>query len=184
MRNCLPRLSALASLSFVILLLAACRTTPPAPSGSQLPASQVQQLKNMRLAKQLPVPVQGIKRQGLTDTWGASRSSGRTHEGIDILAPRGTKVFSATEGLVADLRNNNLGVKVAGFMGPADTCHYYAHLDDHKRGLSVGDYVKKGDLIGYVGNTGNARHTAPHLHYGLYLQGKGRGAVNPYPYLR
>jgi hypothetical protein len=59
-----------------------------------------------------------------------------------------------------------------------------AHLDDHKRGLSVGDYVKKGDLIGYVGNTGNARHTAPHLHYGLYLQGKGRGAVNPYPYLR
>ena len=96
MRNCLPRLSALASLSFVILLLAACRTTPPAPSGSQLPASQVQQLKNMRLAQQLPVPVQGIKRQGLTDTWGASRSSGRTHEGIDILAPRGTKVFSAT----------------------------------------------------------------------------------------
>ena len=93
MRYCLPRLSALASLSFVILLLAACRTTPPTPSGSQLPASQVQQLKNMRLAQQLPVPVQGIKRHGLTDTWGASRSSGRTHEGIDILAPRGTKVF-------------------------------------------------------------------------------------------
>ena len=104
MRYCLPRLSALASLSFVILLLAACRTTPPAPSGSQLPASQVQQLKNMRLAQQLPVPVQGIKRHGLTDTWGASRSSGRTHEGIDILAPRGTKVFSATEGLATRSR--------------------------------------------------------------------------------
>ena len=82
------------------------------------------------------------------------------------------------------LRNNNLGGKVVWIMGPAGTWHYYAHLDDHKRGLSVGDYVKKGDLIGYVGNTGNARHTAPHLHYGLYLQGKGRGAVNPYPYLR
>lgn len=94
------------------------------------------------------------------------------------------KFFSATEGLVADLRNNNLGGKVVWIMGPAGTWHYYAHLDDHKRGLSVGDYVKKGDLIGYVGNTGNARHTAPHLHYGLYLQGKGRGAVNPYPYLR
>ena len=90
----------------------------------------------------------------------------------------------ATEGLVADLRNNNLGGKVVWIMGPAGTWHYYAHLDDHKRGLSVGDYVRKGDLIGYVGNTGNARHTAPHLHYGLYLQGKGRGAVNPYPYLR
>ncbi|HDT3672243.1 TPA: M23 family metallopeptidase, partial [Escherichia coli] len=52
------------------------------------------------------------------------------------------------------------------------------------RGLNVGDYVKKGDLIGYVGNTGNARYTSPHLHYGLYLDGKGRGAVNPYSYLR
>ena len=184
MRNCLPRLSALASLCFVILLLAACRTTPPAPSGSHLPASQVQQLKNMRLAKQLPVPVQGIKRNVLTDTWGASRSSGRTHEGIDILAPRGTKVFSATEGLVADLRNNNLGGTVVWMIGPAGSWHYYAHLDGHKRCLKVGDYVKKGQLIGYVGNSGNARHTAPHLHYGLYLDGKGRGVVNPYPYLR
>ena len=50
--------------------------------------------------------------------------------------------------------------------------------------VKEGDYVKKGDLIGYVGNTGNARHTAPHLHYGIYLDGKGRGVVNPYPYLR
>ncbi len=64
MRNCLPRLSALASLSFVILLLAACRTTPPAPSGSQLPASQVQQLKNMRLAQQLPVPSKALNVTG------------------------------------------------------------------------------------------------------------------------
>ena len=58
------------------------------------------------------------------------------------------------------------------------------HLDDHKRGLNEGDVVRKGQHIGYVGNTGNARHTAPHLHYGLYLSGRGRGAVNPYPYLR
>ena len=184
MRNCLPRLSALASLSFVLLLLAACRTAPPAPSGSPLPASKVQQLKNMRLAQQLPVPVQGIKRHGLKDTWGASRSQGRAHEGIDILAPRGTKVYSATDGLIADLRNNNLGGKVIWVMGPAGSWHYYAHLDSHKRGLNVGDTVKKGDLIGYVGNTGNARSTAPHLHYGIYLNGKGRGAVNPFPYLR
>ena len=184
MRYCLPRLSALASLSFVLLLLAACRTAPPAPSGSQLPASQVQQLKNMRLANQLPVPVQGIKRHGLKDTWGASRSQGRAHEGIDILAPRGTKVYRATDGLIADLRNNNLGGKVIWVMGPAGSWHYYAHLDSHKRGLNVGDAVKKGDLIGYVGNTGNARSTAPHLHYGIYLNGKGRGAVNPFPYLR
>ena len=136
------------------------------------------------MPSRLPIPVDNIKRHQLKDTWGASRSSGRLHEGIDIMAPRGTKVLSATEGLIADLRNNNLGGKVIWILGPGGTWHYYAHLDGHKRGLSVGDYVKKGQVIGYVGNSGNARHTAPHLHYGLYLQGKGRGAVNPYPYLR
>ena len=136
------------------------------------------------MPSRLPIPVDNIKTRQLKDTWGASRSSGRLHEGIDILAPRGTKVLSATEGLIADLRNNNLGGKVIWILGPGGTWHYYAHLDGHKRGLSVGDYVKKGQVIGYVGNSGNARHTAPHLHYGLYLQGKGRGAVNPYPYLR
>ncbi len=136
------------------------------------------------MPSRLPIPVDNIKTRQLKDTWGASRSSGRLHEGIDIMAPRGTKVLSATEGLIADLRNNNLGGKVIWILGPGGTWHYYAHLDGHKRGLSVGDYVKKGQVIGYVGNSGNARHTAPHLHYGLYLQGKGRGAVNPYPYLR
>lgn len=136
------------------------------------------------MPSRLPIPVDNIKTRQLKDTWGASRSSGRLHEGIDIMAPRGTKVLSATEGLIADLRNNNLGGKVVWILGPGGSWHYYAHLDRHKRGLKVGDYVKKGDLIGYVGNSGNARHTAPHLHYGLYLNGKGRGAVNPYPYLR
>lgn len=79
----------------------------------------------------------------MKDTWGASRSSGRLHEGIDILAPRGTKVRSATPGLIADLRNNNLGGKVVWILGPGGAWHYYAHLDGHKRGLKVGDYVKR-----------------------------------------
>jgi len=171
-------------LGFSILWIAACTSTPQKPSSTSLPPAQVQKLKSMQLNSSLPIPVKNIKTRQLKDTWGASRSHGRTHEGIDIMAPRGTKVLSATEGLIADLRNNNLGGKVVWILGPGGTWHYYAHLDEHKRGLSVGDYVKKGDLIGYVGNTGNARHTAPHLHYGIYLEGKGRGVVNPYPYLR
>ncbi len=175
---------AIVILGMNLLWLAACTSTPPAPSKPTLSPAQVQKLQQMRLPSKLPIPVEDIKTKNLKDTWGASRSSGRTHEGIDILAPRGTKVYSATEGLIADLRNNNLGGKVVWIIGPAGSWHYYAHLDDHKRGLKVGDYVKKGDLIGYVGNTGNARHTAPHLHYGIYLNGKGRGAVNPFPYLR
>ena len=169
-------------LALLMLILSACTTAPKKPV--PLPNTQVNKLQMMRLDNRLPVPVKGISRTQLRDTWGAARSQGRSHEGIDIMAERGTKVYSATEGLVADLRNNNLGGKVIWILGPSGSWHYYAHLDGHKRGLNVGDYVHKGDLIGYVGNTGNARHTAPHLHYGIYLNGKGRGAVNPYSYLR
>lgn len=169
-------------LALLMLILSACTTAPKKPAS--LPNAQVNKLKMMRLDSRLPVPVKGISRNQLRDTWGSARSQGRSHEGIDIMAERGTKVYSATEGLVADLRNNNLGGKVIWILGPSGSWHYYAHLDGHKRGLNVGDYVHKGHLIGYVGNTGNARHTAPHLHYGIYLNGKGRGAVNPYSYLR
>lgn len=169
-------------LAMLMLILSACTTAQKKPAS--LPNAQVNKLKMMRLDSRLPVPVKGISRNQLRDTWGSARSQGRSHEGIDIMAERGTKVYSATEGLVADLRNNNLGGKVIWLLGPSGSWHYYAHLDGHKRGLNVGDYVHKGDLIGYVGNTGNARHTAPHLHYGIYLNGKGRGAVNPYSYLR
>lgn len=97
----------------------------------------------MRMPSSLPIPVDRVKAHELKDTWGASRSSGRLHEGIDILAPRGTKVRSATPGLIADLRNNNLGGKVVWILGPGGAWHYYAHLDGHKRDLKVGDYVKR-----------------------------------------
>jgi len=175
---------AFVGLSLVMLFLVACNSAPKHPSAVQLNPALVKKLNHMRMPSSLPIPVDRVQARELKDTWGASRSSGRLHEGIDILAPRGTKVRSATPGLIADLRNNNLGGKVVWILGPGGAWHYYAHLDGHKRGLKVGDYVKKGDVIGYVGNTGNARHTAPHLHYGLYLNGKGRGVVNPYPYLR
>ncbi len=165
-----------------VVLLSACTTAPKKPQ--PLDAHIANRLKNMSLPKHLPIPVDRVKAKQLTDTWAASRSNGRTHEGIDILAPKGTKVYSTTDGLVGSMKSNNLGGTVLWILGPGSTWHYYAHLDAHKRGLKAGDYVKKGDHIGYVGNTGNARHTAPHLHYGLYLSGRGRGAVNPYPYLR
>ncbi|MCU4386389.1 M23 family metallopeptidase [Acinetobacter haemolyticus] len=171
-----------ALLGVLTILLSACASTPQKPT--PLPNTQVNKLQNMHLDSRLPIPVKGVSRSALSDTWGAARSQGRRHEGIDIMAARGTKVYSATDGLVADLRNNNLGGKVVWILGPSGSWHYYAHLDRHKRGLNVGDYVRKGEHIGYVGNTGNARHTAPHLHYGIYLNGKGRGAVNPFPYLR
>ena len=169
----------------MIMLLAglsACSTTPPAPSLT--PEQQRLRLQTQPLKTPLYLPVEHVRTQQLKDTWGAARSQGRRHEGIDIMAAKGTKVFSATDGIIADLKDNRLGGKVVWIRGPQNSWHYYAHLDGHKRGLNVGQWVNRGDLIGYVGHTGNAQASAPHLHYGIYLQGKGRGAVNPYPYLR
>ncbi|MEK5745594.1 M23 family metallopeptidase, partial [Acinetobacter variabilis] len=83
-------------------------------------------LTNMRLDTRLPIPVKGVRKNELRDTWGAARSQARSHEGIDIMAEHGTKVYSATEGLIADLRNNNLGGKVIWILGPSGSWHYYA----------------------------------------------------------
>ncbi|MBF7688092.1 M23 family metallopeptidase [Acinetobacter rathckeae] len=148
-----------------------------------LPTSVVTQLKTQPLAQTLPIPVQGVTKKQLRDTWGAARSGGRTHDGIDIIAPRGTSVSSTTNGVIASLKPSTLGGIVVWIIGPAGAWHYYAHLDTLARGLHVGQQVKAGQRIGTVGNTGNAKNTVSHLHYSIYLDGQGRGAVNPYSYL-
>ena len=161
------------------ILIVGCTSSP-----SKKPTTPSVPWQQQQLSKTLPIPVDGVKKAELRDTWGASRSQGRRHEGIDIFAPRGSKVYSTTDGLVADLRDNTLGGKVVWIKGPSQSWHYYAHLNAHHAQLKVGDVVQRGQVIGYVGNTGNAKATPPHLHYGIYLLGKGRGATNPYPYLR
>lgn len=125
----------------------------------------------------LPNPVPG---QGLTDTWGAARSQGRTHEGIDIFADRGTPIQSTTQGIVSKVGNNNLGGRVVVVVGPGGAGHYYAHLEDYAE-IAPNDWVEAGDVIGYVGDSGNAKGTPPHLHYGIYINGS---AVNPYPLMQ
>lgn len=137
-------------------------------------------LASMPAPSALAMPVQGVAQRALRDTWHAARSSGRKHEGIDIFAARGTPVLSATEGIVSRVGTNDLGGKVVWVMGPGRQMHYYAHLDDYAE-ISAGDRVAPGTVLGYVGNTGNARGTPPHLHYGVYT---GAGAINPYPLLR
>ncbi|AVJ31058.1 M23 family metallopeptidase [Achromobacter spanius] len=127
----------------------------------------------------LPVPVQGVAPRRLADTWGAARSGGRTHQGIDIFAKRGTPVLSATEGVVTRIGENTLGGQVVWVMGPGRQMHYYAHLDGYAD-IRRGQLVAPGDVLGFVGNTGNAKGTPPHLHYGIYA---GGGALNPYPLL-
>jgi peptidoglycan LD-endopeptidase LytH len=127
----------------------------------------------------LPVPVQGIEPRQLADTWGAARSEGRKHEGIDIFALRGTPVISSTHGVMVRKGLNRLGGQVVGVIGPAGWYHYYAHLDAWST-VGIGDWVEPGTVLGYVGDTGNAKGTPTHLHYGIYVQG---AATNPYPLL-
>ena len=139
----------------------------------------------MRLASMpkpsvLAMPVQGVRPKALRDTWHATRSGGRKHEGIDIFARRGTPVRAATEGIVLRVGTNRLGGQVVWVLGPGGQRHYYAHLDRFSD-VTAGMRVEPGRVLGFVGTSGNAAGTPPHLHYGVYQTG---GAINPYPLLR
>ena len=125
----------------------------------------------------LPSP---LPAQHLTDTWGAARRQGRSHEGIDIFAPRGTPIQATTQGIVSKVGDNTLGGRVVFIIGPGGAGHYYAHLEDYAD-ISPNDWVNAGDIIGYVGYSGNTKGTPPHVHYGIYINGS---AVNPYPLLQ
>jgi peptidoglycan LD-endopeptidase LytH len=127
----------------------------------------------------LPNPVTSRRQPRFVDSWGNHRSGGRRHQGIDIFAAKGTPVSSTTSGLVIRVGTNNLGGRVVWILGPGLERHYYAHLSRHGA-FRPGDRVDAGDVIGYAGNTGNARGGPVHLHYGIYRNG---AAHNPYPRL-
>lgn len=124
----------------------------------------------------LPSP---LPNRHLTDTWGGARSEGRSHEGIDIFAPRGTPIQATTKGVVNKVGDDRLGGRVIFIIGAGGAAHYYAHLDSYAD-IRPNDWVDAGDIIGYVGDSGNAKGTPPHVHYGIYVNGS---AVNPYPLL-
>lgn len=136
-------------------------------------------LAAMPAPQTLPMPVPNLKPSALADTWQAPRAPRRRHEGIDIFAKKGTPVVATTEGIVFSRGQNALGGNVVWVYGPGGQRHYYAHLDQFSD-VTTGDRVRIGTLLGYVGNTGNARTTPAHLHYGVYTNA---GAINPYPLL-
>lgn len=126
-------------------------------------------------AASLSDPLPGVR---FADTWGGARSEGRRHEGVDIFAPRGTPIRATTEGIVLRIGENRLGGHTVMITGPGGYRHYYAHLERYPD-LKDGDWVEVGTVVGYVGDSGNARGTPPHLHYGVYRP--VGGAINPYP---
>ena len=113
------------------------------------------------------------------DTWGAPRSGGRTHQGVDLLAERGTPVRAIHEGVLFRVDVGGLGGLYIWLRAPWGDEYYYAHLEDFARGIATGLWVSQGELIGYVGTSGNSPDYIPHLHF-EYHPGGGR-AVNPYP---
>ena len=133
----------------------------------------------------LLIPVAGVAPGDLADTFTAPRSGGRTHRSIDIMAPKGTPVLAVSDGEITRKSSNRLGGLTLYLTSPdGDYRFYYAHLDGYAPGIGKGTLVQQGDTLGYVGNTGNARRTPPHLHFQMLRSGRGRGTpVNPYPLL-
>lgn len=138
----------------------------------------------------LVIPVAGVRSNALTDTWGDARGGGsRRHKAIDIMAPRGTPVVAAADGVVEKLFDSvNGGRTVYVRSDDERTVYYYAHLDAYRRGLAEGVPVRTGELLGTVGSTGSATEDAPHLHFEIKRMAEGEGwwqgrEVNPYPLL-
>ena len=139
-------------------------------------------------ARDLEIPVDGVDRDDLRNTFSEARGS-RTHEALDILAPRGTKVRAAEDGRIQKLFTSKAGGLTVYEFDPTEMfAYYYAHLDRYADELREGQTVKRGDVIGYVGSTGNASPDAPHLHFAIFRLGPERQwwkgeAINPYPIL-
>lgn len=140
--------------------------------------------------RNLLVPVTGIARSGLQDTFDDARSEGRVHDAIDIMAPRGTPVVAVEGGRIVKLFNSDRGGLTVYQFDPTDSyCYYYAHLDSYAPGLREGMPVLRGQLIGTVGFTGNASPEGPHLHFAITRLTADRKwwrgePLNPYPILR
>ena len=138
---------------------------PPAPAEPVVSAVPAAELKD----RSLLIPVAGIKREQLTRSFTQQRSGGRTHEAIDILAPMNTPVRAVESGTVARLFYSKAGgITIYQFDPTERFCYYYAHLSRYAEGLREGQQIGKGQVIGYVGVSGNAPKTTPHLHFAIF----------------
>lgn len=181
--------------------IAAC--DPPDTSAIEMPASEPATAPPLALAPvpvpasdaampvadQLLIPVAGIKASALKDTFNDARGTERRHEAIDIQAPQGTQVFAVADGKIAKLFNSKPGgLTIYQFDTSERFAYYYAHLDRYAADLKEGMTLKRGDLVGYVGTSGNADPKTPHLHFATFELGPQKqwwkgSPINPYPLL-
>jgi murein DD-endopeptidase MepM/ murein hydrolase activator NlpD len=140
-------------------------------------------------AKKLLIPVAGVKAAQLRDTFNQARSEGRRHDAIDIIAPQGTPVLAASDGPVVKLFQSERGGITLYQQDPSGRyVYYYAHLMQYADGIVEGKELKRGDVIAYVGDTGDARAGNFHLHFAISKvssprKWSGGDPINPYPLL-
>jgi murein DD-endopeptidase MepM/ murein hydrolase activator NlpD len=153
-------------------------TPPPAPAAPGFPGAPAVTIPSAGIGditwlrgRRLLLPVEGIDAKDLHDSFAEARGA-RAHEAIDILAPRGTPVRAVDDGVVKRLFNSAQGgLTIYQFDPTATYCYYYAHLHRYAWGLKEGMSVRKADVIGYVGTTGNAPRDTPHLHFTIFKLG-------------
>ena len=160
-----------------------------APSVAQSVKSVVQPTTQITQIQPLIIPVAGVQPDQLIDTFTASRSEGRTHDAIDIMAPAETPVLAAADGQIVKLwQSERGGTTIYQLSADQKLIFYYAHLARYADGLTEGKQVRQGEVIAYVGDTGNAGSGNYHLHFSIaitsdpkrYWEGTN---INPYPLL-
>ena len=167
------------------LMAPAAESPAPQQLATRQPLGAPQPLATRRLT----MPVQGFDPRKLQDNFNDMRAGVRRHEALDIMAARGTPVIAAYDGVITKLfRSLAGGITIYQSDPSRGFIYYYAHLDRYRDGLKEGQTVKRGEVIGYVGSTGNAPANAPHLHFTMFELDPERKwwrgkAVNPYPYL-
>ena len=168
---------------------ASASTSPPRVSATTTASPAPAMPSPPPAAGSLLIPVAGVAAGQLTDTFNQTRDGARRHEALDIMAARGTPVLAASDGKVAKLFTSVPGGLTIYEFDPGGTyAYYYAHLDRYASGLAEGQMLRRGDVIGYVGSTGNASEDAPHLHFAIFALGPDKHwwqgtPINPYPLL-
>lgn len=131
-------------------------------------AGKVEAVREL-MDRDLDIPVEGVDRDDLTRSFRDARSGDRTHEALDILAPRNTPVKAVEDGRIAKLFNSKAGgITIYQFDPSERFCYYYAHLEKYADAVREGERVRKGQVIGYVGTSGNAPKDTPHLHFAVF----------------
>jgi murein DD-endopeptidase MepM/ murein hydrolase activator NlpD len=168
--------------ALTVTLLVSRHGAPPPVSAAAAPTV-------VESGPRIGLPIAGLQLKDIQDTFSQLRGGTRPHEATDIVAPRGTPVLAVDAGTIKKLFNSKPGgLTVYQFDSAAVYCYYYGHLDHYAVRVKEGMAVKRGDVIGYVGTTGNAPANTPHLHFVIFKLGPEKRwwegtPINPYPFL-